>query len=148
MRPRIQNVIIHTEQFLDQVRIEGEHLRVRLDDRTERAVDHVVLGTGYRVNVARYPFLPSEVLRQIDLVDGYPRLDAGFETSLPGLHFLGAPAAWRFGPLMKFVAGTEFASQALSWRIQHAKKSQFAFQRTNDLRFGPLGLETKPRKSE
>jgi len=30
-----------------------------------------------------------------------------------GLHFLGAPAAWSFGPLMRFVAGTEFASGAV-----------------------------------
>ncbi|PYT29136.1 MAG: hypothetical protein DMG57_12635 [Acidobacteria bacterium] len=148
IKPRIQHVIIHTEQFLDQARVQGEHLRVRLDDGTERVVDHVILGTGYRINVARYPFLSSEVLRQIDLVGGYPRLDAGFETSLPGLHFLGAPAAWRFGPLMKFVAGTEFASQALSWRILHAKRSQFAFQRTNDFQFEPLELETKSRKLE
>jgi hypothetical protein len=56
------------------------------------------------------------------MVDGYPRLNAGFETSLPGLHILGAPAAWSFGPLMRFVAGTEFASRALTRRIVRAKR--------------------------
>ena len=81
-------------------------------------MDHVVLGTGYRVNVALYPFLSSEVLERVERIEGFPRLDAGFETSLPGLHFVGAPAAWSFGPLMRFVAGTEFASPALARRIR------------------------------
>jgi hypothetical protein len=46
-------------------------------------------------------------------VNGYPILDKGFESTVPGLHFLGAPAAWSFGPLMRFVAGTEFAARGL-----------------------------------
>jgi hypothetical protein len=40
----------------------------------------------------------------------------GFATSVPGLHFVGATAARKFGPLMYFVTGTEFASKELtSW---------------------------------
>jgi hypothetical protein len=57
-------------------------------------------------------------------VDGYPKLDSGFETSLPGLHFLGAPAVLSFGPLMRFVAGTEFASTALTRRMLRATRRQ------------------------
>ena len=120
LKPRVNNVTIHTGRFLEKARVQGERLRVRWNDGTERLVDHLVLGTGYRVNVALYPFLSLEVLRRLDLVNGYPRLGTGFETSLPGLHFLGAPAAWSFGPLMRFVAGTEFASQALRRRILEA----------------------------
>ncbi len=149
LKPRTQNVPIHTERSLIQTRVEGERLRVRFDDGTERAADHVVLGTGYRVNVALYPFLSPEVLKRIDLMDGSPRLDAGFETSLPGLHFLGAPAAWSFGPLMRFVAGTEFASRALWRRILQAKKPQrVSRQSRNALQFESLSLETQPHKSE
>jgi hypothetical protein len=140
LKPRTQNVIIQTERFVLQARAEGDHLLVRLNDRTERVVDHVFLGTGYRVDVALYPFLARELLRRIDLVNGYPRLDAGFESSLPGLHFLGAPAAWGFGPLMKFVAGTEFASRALTWRILQAKKLSLVFQR-------PAGFPLESRKT-
>ena len=32
----------------------------------------------------------------------------------PALHFLGAPSAWSYGPLMRFVAGTEFAAPTLT----------------------------------
>jgi hypothetical protein len=102
---------------VNQVQVHDGRLRIRLSDEDERIVDHVVLGTGYRINLALYPFLPPEILRRLELVNGYPHLQDGFESSLPGLHFLGAPAAWSFGPLMRFVAGTEFSSKALRERI-------------------------------
>ncbi len=123
LKPRTRAVPIHLGRFPVQAQVEGSHLRVRFNDGTERAVDHVVLGTGYRIDIARYPFFTPPLLERIERVNGHPRLGAGFETSSPGLHILGAPAAWSFGPLMRFVAGTEFASPALqSWMLQAKKR--------------------------
>jgi FAD-dependent urate hydroxylase len=73
----------------------------------------VLLGTGYRVDISRYPFLAPELVEQVERADGYPVLGQGFESSVDGLHFLGAPSAWSFGPLMRFVAGTAFAGREL-----------------------------------
>jgi hypothetical protein len=56
----------------------------------------------------------------LDLVNGYPVLDRGFQSSVSGLHFVGAPAAWSFGPLMRFVAGTGFAARALTRGVASA----------------------------
>lgn len=126
LKPRSVDVPIHLGRFPVAARVVGAHLRVRFDDGSERVVEHVVLGTGYHIDVRRYPFFSPEVLERIDMVNGYPRLDEGFETSLPGLHILGAPAAWSFGPLMKFVAGTEFASPALRLRVSQAELRQVA----------------------
>ena len=126
LRPRIRTIPIHTERFPVEALVKGVKLRVRWNDGTQHTVDHVVLGTGYHVDVTRYPFLPAELLERIDLVDGYPKLDSGFETTLPGLHFLGAPAVLSFGPLMRFVAGTEFASTALARRVLRATRRQAA----------------------
>jgi FAD-dependent urate hydroxylase len=92
----------------------GGRVTLELSDGTNRHVDHVLLATGYRVDIARYPFLSQDLLSRIRRIAGYPQLDAGFQSSVPGLHFLGAPAAWSFGPLMRFVAGTEFTSLALT----------------------------------
>lgn len=36
----------------------------------------------------------------------------GLESSVPGLHFLGAPAAWSFGPIMRFASGGWYARSA------------------------------------
>jgi len=103
-------------------RVEGDRLRVRLNDGSDRVVDHVALGTGYRVDVSRYPFLSPAVIERVRRVNGYPVLDGGLESSSPALHFAGAPAAWSFGPLMRFVAGTEFAGGALQRRVQQAQR--------------------------
>jgi hypothetical protein len=149
LKSRTENVPIHTGRSLVQAQVEGERLRVGWNDASARAWDQVILGTGYRVNIALYPFFSREVLERIDLVDGYPRLDAGFETSLPGLHFLGAPAAWSFGPLMKFVAGTEFAAQALRRRILEAKRPQQVSRRNREgVPLPTLGLESRPHRSK
>jgi FAD-dependent urate hydroxylase len=77
-------------------------------------VDHVLLGTGYRVDVARYPFLARELLTAVQRVGGYPVLRPGLESSVPGLHLVGAPAAWSFGPIMRFVSGSWYASQSVT----------------------------------
>lgn len=66
--------------------------------------------SGYRVNIRLYPFLRERLLAAISQVSGFSILDAGFECSVPGLHFLGAPAVWSFGSLVRFVAGADFAS--------------------------------------
>jgi hypothetical protein len=75
------------------------------------------MATGYKVDISKYEFLAPQLLARIRTVDGYPVLDGGFGTSVHGLHFLGAPAAWSFGPLMRFVAGAEFATHTLARHI-------------------------------
>lgn len=122
VKGRTGNVQIHTGRFVVQARSEGERVRVHLNDGADRLFDHVLLGTGYRVDITRYPFLSEQILEKVECVDGLPVLDQGFETSLPGMHFVGAPSAWSFGPLMRFVAGAEFAAPAIARRILHAKE--------------------------
>ena len=98
----------------------GRSAPTTLDDGSAREVDHVMMATGYQVDIARYPFLDPGLLRAIKRAGGYPRLNAGFETSVRGLHFLGASASWSFGPLTKFVSGTEFSAGALAgWIRRH-----------------------------
>jgi len=122
VKVRTENVRIHTSRFVVYARPLGERVLLELNDGSERVFDHVLVGTGYQVDIAQYPFLSALVLERIERVGGYPVLDEGFETSLAGLHFVGAPAAWSFGPLMRFVAGTEFASPAVAHRILHARQ--------------------------
>jgi cation diffusion facilitator CzcD-associated flavoprotein CzcO len=91
----------------------GEEAKLKLDDGSERSVDHVLMGTGYRVDISKYGFLSPKLAESIQCVNGYPYLQPGLETSVPGLHILGAPGAWSFGPLMQFVSGTHYASRSL-----------------------------------
>ncbi len=94
--------------------------RVRLEldmlDGGKRVVtaDHVIAGTGYKVDMRRLPFFGQDVLDRLDCVNYTPRLSRWFESSLPGLHFVGTAAANSFGPMMRFAYGAGFASRRLS----------------------------------
>jgi thioredoxin reductase len=110
---RLANVKITTGHSISEAKVAGDQVALKLDDGTSRVVDHVLLGTGYRVDISRYDFLSEQLKQDIRQFDGYPRLTSGFRTSVPGLHFIGATAARSFGPLLNFVAGTEFASREL-----------------------------------
>jgi hypothetical protein len=47
-------------------------------------------------------------------VDGYPVLGRGLESTAPGIHFVGAPAAYSFGPVMRFVVGSWYDAPAVA----------------------------------
>ena len=115
--PRLAGVPLRLGHTVRDARPVGARLALTLDDGSVRVVDHLLLGTGYRVDVARYAFLAPEVVAAVRRVDGYPVLGRGFESSVPGLHFLGAPASWSFGPIMRFVSGTWYSGRALTNRV-------------------------------
>jgi lysine/ornithine N-monooxygenase len=112
LRPRAHGLTITTARAIVGASPSGGRLRVSLSDGSDREVDHLLLATGYRIDVARYEFL-APLLSSLRIVDGYPTLDSGFGSSIPGLHFLGAPGVRTFGPIVRFVSGTEFATRAL-----------------------------------
>jgi FAD-dependent urate hydroxylase len=113
LQQRIAEVPITLGRSVTSAVVAGSQLRLRLDDRTERLVDHALLATGFRVDVSRYPFLSAALSKQLKTVQGFPVLKRGLESSISGLHFVGKPAAWSFGPLLGFVSGAEFASNEL-----------------------------------
>ena len=80
--------------------------------------DHVVLGTGYKVDLRRLKMLAPELLAEIGRVGTAPRLSSTFESSVPGLYFVGAVAAYTFGPMMRFVCGADFAARRVAAAIE------------------------------
>ena len=134
LRPRSTAVTITTGRQVLEATPASARLRLRLDDGTTREVDHALLATGYRIDVRRYGFLSPDVLRTLRTVDGCPVLADGLESSVAGLHFLGAPAMHSFGPVLRFVSGSEFASNALARRVAGARATETA-------RVGGLALE-------
>jgi hypothetical protein len=80
----------------------------------EFAADHVLAATGYRVDLEALGFLGSDLRARLARTGNSPRLGAGFASSVPGLYFTGLPAAATFGPVMRFVCGTEWAAPRLA----------------------------------
>jgi len=79
--------------------------------------DHVIAATGFRFDVDRLRFLDPAVRGSLRVSGGAPVLDRSFESSVPGLHFIGAISAPSMGPSMRFVAGTHFAAPRVARRI-------------------------------
>ncbi|MFI0511318.1 FAD-dependent oxidoreductase [Streptomyces sp. WSLK1-5] len=82
--------------------------------------DHVIAATGYRVDLAAMDFLGHELRTALAVSRGTPRLGPGYVSSVPGLYFTGLPAAASYGPVMRFVCGTEFASPRLAHHLATA----------------------------
>jgi Pyridine nucleotide-disulphide oxidoreductase/Flavin containing amine oxidoreductase len=110
---RLRDVPIRLSWQVQRAEQEGDGVRLSSTDGDTRVADHVIYGTGYQVDIAHYPFLAPELLGAIRRRNGYPLLRPGLESSVPRLHFVGAPASWSFGPIMRFVSGSWYASQAV-----------------------------------
>ena len=84
-----------------------------MDNGTKR-FDHVLCATGYRIDVAKMALFPPSLRDRIKRHNGLPVLSGGFESTVPGLHFIGAAAVGSFGPLLRFIAGAGYAARRLA----------------------------------
>ena len=98
----------------------GDAVRLLLSDGSVREVDHLMVGTGYRPDVARLEIIHPSVAAEIDVANGFPVLNKWFESTVPGLHFVGGLAGYTFGPICRFVAGARIAAQQVAQRAAEA----------------------------
>ena len=113
LRPRFDGVRIKDNQATIRARAGGKGVTLELSDGVS-AVDHVVLGTGYKIDVAKLGILAPALLHKVAADDGAPQLSGGLQSSVPGLHFAGASAVHSYGPLLRFVWGAGFAARAVT----------------------------------
>jgi thioredoxin reductase len=93
------------------------HLQTHLGEARTVLADHVVAATGYRPDLRRLAFFDAPLREQIAAVEHTPVLSPHFESSVPGLYFVGPVAANSFGPLMRFMYGAEYAARRLGRRL-------------------------------
>ncbi len=88
--------------------------------RREIRADHVITATGYKVDLERLKFLSGAIRGKIKSTDGTPVLSSSFESSIPGLYFVGVAAANSFGPVMRFAYGATFAARRVTETVGKA----------------------------
>ena len=76
--------------------------------------EHVIAATGYRADIRRLAFLSAGITSQLKLLNDVPELSSHFESSIPGLFFVGPAAAHSFGPVLRFACGAGFTANHLS----------------------------------
>jgi cation diffusion facilitator CzcD-associated flavoprotein CzcO len=122
-------VPFHLGSHLDQAKVQDGRIQLQLVNgdgvRRTLVTDHVIAGTGYKVDLRRLAFLNPEVRAGIRSVEHTPLLSSTFESSIPGLFFVGASSANSFGPLARFAFGAGFTARRLSGSLANSPSRKF-----------------------
>lgn len=101
--------------------------------------EHVIAATGYRADVRRLAFLGAGIISQLNLSGHVLKLSSHFESSVPGLFFVGPAGIDSFGPVLRFACGAKFTASRLSNHL--ALVSQTARRRTTVSAREPASFE-------
>lgn len=117
-------VQMHLGVNLKQAEVSGKYIQLKLEEKDgssrELLVDHLIAGTGYRVSLQRLKFLDDGLRREIRAEEDTPALNRSFESSVPGLYFVGVASANSFGPLTRFAYGAEYTAKRISKHLARA----------------------------
>jgi len=104
----IGKVPLHLGQGVDSAELRSGKVQLRLvalnGARQSLEVDHIIAATGFKVDLRRLQFL-DRLLPALRTVNNAPVLSANYESSLPGLYFIGPATVNSFGPVARFVYG-------------------------------------------
>jgi hypothetical protein len=142
LRPRLQDVPVDQGRSILAARRAGDGVSLTLDSATKR-FDHVLLATGYRVDVDKISMLEPKLRDKIARHGGQPVLNSGLESSVPGLHFVGAAAVASFGPLLRFIAGSAFAARRVTRAVLRGGTRFAANRRREYGEPAPIALAAK-----
>ena len=100
----------------------GARLSLRSEDGNfqEHETQHVIAATGYKPDLRRLEFLDVAIRNEIRSLTNSPTLSADFQSSVPGLYFVGIAAANDFGPMMRFAYGSDYTARRVA---KHLEKS-------------------------
>jgi NADPH-dependent 2,4-dienoyl-CoA reductase/sulfur reductase-like enzyme len=127
LRPRVEGEIpISGSRALRWAKGTADGITMSLDGPSgseELSADHVIAATGFRADVSRLAFLDSGLRAAVRTVAGTPMVGKDYQSSVPGLYFMGPAVAPTFGPVMRFVYGADHAARdaapaliATAWR--------------------------------
>jgi len=119
-------VDFHLGQKLDSAREAGRGIELSLTrndgTRTVLTGEHLIAATGYIPDVQRLGFLSQDLRARLRTAGDAPILSRRFESSVPGMYFVGLAAANSFGPMLRFAFGAGFAARSLSRHLDRRWK--------------------------
>lgn len=114
--PRLGSSAVHVWPQCQVVHVDGDGsggcVRITLSNSEVLQVDQIVFATGYAPALARVPYLAG-LLDQVVTRNGFPVLDEGFQSTVPGLYLTGFAATQDFGPFFGFVKAAPASSAVL-----------------------------------
>ncbi len=101
----IGSVHLHAGHTVTAIEADGERVDATISDGDTVSADHVMLATGYQVDLNRLTMIHPSLRARIQTDMAVPILNQWFESTVPGLYFTGLTSLRAFGPLYRFVAG-------------------------------------------
>ncbi|HEX4207410.1 MAG TPA: NAD(P)-binding domain-containing protein [Ktedonobacteraceae bacterium] len=92
-------------------------VRASLSTGEQLQVDHVLLATGYAIDLRNLAMLHPQLASQVEADSYTPLLNSHFESSVPGLYFVGLSSVRAFGPLYRFVAGSKASARRVAGAV-------------------------------
>ncbi len=124
LRERVMGKVrFHEGVQVQKIREVAAGMEVSLSTNKTIRADHILLATGYRVDIKRLPMMDPSLLASIRTHLDAPVLNAWFESSVPGLYFIGITSLQSFGPLYRFVVGTRAAAQRVTAAVVRQRAS-------------------------
>jgi len=118
VREKVEGHIpMHLKTSIQSAHVEDNQVHLNLSTPggpTTLAVDHIIAGTGFHPALSRLPMLDDKLRTSIKTLNDAPILSRQFESSVPGLYFIGLASSISFGPLMRFACGAEFTAKRLA----------------------------------
>lgn len=121
----VGKIPIHAETSVRGVEIVGERVLLHLVRPTGEAftmpADRVIAATGYKADLNCLTFLDPPLQAAIRSTENTPVLSTQFESSVPGLYFVGVASANSFGPMMRFAYGSAYTARRLARHLSRVR---------------------------
>jgi FAD-dependent urate hydroxylase len=117
LRDRVEGTVeVLTSHALRSAESHGSGVRLHLDGPKQSIIDadHVMAGTGFRIDMSRLSFLSEDIQAALVTRVNYPVVNRAGESTVPGLYFAGAHTTVSLGPGVRFIAGTHHTAGHLA----------------------------------
>ena len=110
----VGKVTLREGRTVAKLKVAQGKLDATMSDGAKVRADHILLATGYKVDITRLPMIDPSLRAEIETDRAIPSLSHWFESSVPGLYFVGLTSLRDFGPLYRFVAGCGAAARRVA----------------------------------
>ena len=128
----VGKVTLREGRTVANLKVTQGKLAATMSDGAKVSADHILLATGYTVDITKLTMIDPSLRAQIKTDRAIPTLSHWFESSVPGLYFVGLTSLRAFGPLYRFVAGCGAAARRVADGVMRARRRRSRAAPTRD----------------
>ena len=117
----IGKATLRPDRTVAQLEVVNGRVEARLSDGATVGADHILLATGYKVDLNELTMIDPSLRAEIKTDRAIPILNHWFESRVPGLYFVGVTSLRAFGPLYRFVAGCGAAARRVASAVARGR---------------------------